>query len=371
MKNTILFISPGPTWRPRSDYYLNEYQELSKSFKGYIFTTSSKSETFRIDDFTFISAKFVNSKIKFLKFYFFCIWNAIKLVTRGERIHLVVTYDPLSTGIIGLMLSWLLWTKFATEVPGVYTSPGEWVDDAETLETKLKKKIYPFIIRFVLKHANGIRLRFRDQIDPINISVKGKIVRVLHGFVALENFRNLKEDKEILLVGFPFKRKGVDILIEAFKKVAHKYPDWKLKIIGWYPDGKDLNIAMGGHPQIYHHPPVSHDEIPKHIGSCAILALPSRSEALARVLLEGMAAGKPRVGTRVDGTPSIINDGVDGLLVEPENVNDLAEKLDRLMCDPDLRRRLGKAGEIRAREEFSSAQYFMKLAYFYNEVLDQ
>ena len=370
-RKNILYITPGPTWRPHSIVYQSQFNGLSKSFKGYIFTTSSGTETFRMDNFTFISMKFEFSKTKVLKFYFFCFWNAVKFLVRKERIHLVVTYDPLTTGIIGFFLSCVLWTNFATEVPGVYTSAGLRNDEGHPLKTKLRKKIYPLIMRFILSRAKGIRLRFREQIDPINISVKGKVVCVLHGFVDLENFRNLKEEKEILLVGFPFKVKGVDILIEAFKKVAHKHPDWKLKIMGWYPDSKELNAAIGGHPQIYHHPPVPHDEIPKHIGSCGILALPSRSDALARVLLEGMAAGKPRVGSRVDGTPSIINDGVDGFLVEPENVDDLAEKLDMLMSDPDLRSKLGKMGEVRAKTEFSNEQYFMKLANFYTEVIDK
>lgn len=368
MVRNIIYISPGPTYDAHSSGYQSQYEELSKWFKGHIFTLSSKSETFAIGNFIFTSAKFDNSKIIRLKFGFFCIWNAVKLVAKREKVHLVISYDPLSSGIIGYLVSCVLWTNFATDVPGVYTSPAEWVDDATTLETKIKKYIYPLLMRFVLSRAKGIRVRFRGQIDPFKKTVNGKIILILHGFVQLGNFTNVKEDKEVLLVGFPFKRKGVDILIEAFKKLAPKYPDWKLKIMGWFPDPRELNMAMGGHPQIYHHPPVKPHEMPIHIGSCAIFALPSRSEALARVLLEAMSAGKPRVASRVDGIPTVINDGVDGLLVEPENVEDLAEKLDMLMSDADLRCRFGRAGEIRAREEFSSAQYVMKLANYYNEV---
>ena len=53
----------------------------------------------------------------------------------------------------------------------------------------------------------------------------------------------------MFFAGFPFKLKGVDILIEAFKKVALKYPDWRLKILGWYLDITKLSEAIAGHPR--------------------------------------------------------------------------------------------------------------------------
>ena len=70
------------------------------------------------------------------------------------------------------------------------------------------------------------------------------------------------------------------------------------------------------------------------------------------MLVEAMAAGKPRIGSNVDGIPTVINDGIDGLLVAPENVDDLANKLDMLMGNSDMRHELGKNGEIRAKKNF-------------------
>ncbi len=109
--------------------------------------------------------------------------------------------------------------------------------------------------------------------------------------------------------------------------------------------------------------------MPEHIGWCAILVLPSRSEAMGRVLVEAMAAEKPRIGSRIDGIPTVINDGVDGYLVEPGNVADLAEKLDRLMRDPGLRRAMGLAGKARIPTEFAEDVYMDSLANLYDEVL--
>lgn len=365
-----MFISPGPTYRPHSELYESQFKELSKNFRGYIFTTSSISETFPIGDFTYRSMKYYSSKFRVLFFLFFCIWNAFGFLSKREKIDLVISYDPFLTGTIGCIISFILRAKFVPEVNGVYTSDAEWLDLPDTIGIRLKRIGYDWIMRFVLKHSDGIKLLFREQVDPFKNIIKGKTIRDYPCFVPIDNFKNICENKEVLFVGFPFKRKGVDLLIEAFKAIAPKHPDWKLKILGWYPDPDELTRAIDGHSQIYHQKPVPHQEMPQHIGSCAILVLPSRSEAMGRVLVEAMAAGKPRIGANVDGIPTVIQHGVDGLLFERENIDDLAEKLDMLMSNPDLRHKLGSAGEMRARKEFTKEEYVRNLTDFCNKVLN-
>ena len=296
--------------------------------------------------------------------------NAIKIRKSRSQIYLVTTYGPLKTGLIGLVVARITGAKFAPEVNGVYTSKAQWLDMPNSISNKIKKIVYPIIMRFVLKRADGVKLLFKDQIRPFNKLCSGKIVRSFHCFVPTSQFHELPENKEVLFAGFPFKRKGVDILIEAFKKIAPKYPDWKLKILGWFPDPTELNKAIGGHPQIYHHPPVHYLEMPEHIGTCAILVLPSRSEAMGRVLVEAMAAGKLRIGAAVDGIPTVINDGIDGLLFKPEDVDDLASKLDMLMGNKELRKKLGEAGAKRVKQEFTEEAFINNVINFYKEVIE-
>lgn len=370
-KKTLLYINPGPTFLSRSQAYQDQFIELSKSFKGYIFTTSRKTETFPIGDFKYFSMKSRYTKGDRLRFVSFCVWNAIKILIQKEKIDLVTTYDAFYTGLIGLISSRITKAKFAPEVRGVFTSPAEWVDNPGSFEIKLKKSLYPLIMKSVLKRADGIRLLFKGQIEPFEKVIQDKVIKQFPSFVSIENFRNIREEKEILFVGFPFKRKGLDILIKAFKKIAPNFPEWRLKIIGWFPNPKELFEAIGNHPQIMYQKPVPHDEIAEHIGSCAIFVLPSRSEAMGRVLVEAMAAGKPRIGSNVEGIPSVINDGIDGLLFETENADDLAEKMAMLMSNEVLRRELGKAGELRAKKEFTKSIYLQNLTNFYNEVLEK
>lgn len=368
-KKNILFIFPGPTYRPQSPAYQRLYKMLSGSFNGYIFTTSNMAEKIQIDNFTYMSMKSDQSKTSSLKYAFFCIRNAIMLLRKKTKIDLVITYDPLKTGLIGLFVSRLLKARFAPEVNGVYTSQVVYTDDKGKLLNSIKGFIYPMIMHFVFKRADGIKLLFDNQINQFKRVLHGKIIKCFPNYVAVGDFKNIKEDKEVLFVGFPFRLKGVDILINAFKKIIIKYPEWKLKILGWYPDPEELNKAISGHPQIYSHKPVHSYEMPAHIGSCAIFVLPSRSEAMGRVLVEAMSAGKPRIGSNVDGIPTVINDGVDGLLVEPENIDDLAKKLDMLMGNPEMRQKLGNNGEIRARIEFTEERYVDNLIALYNEII--
>jgi len=367
---TILYISPGPTYNVHSNLFQSEYKQLSQYYQGYIFTTSSKREKIAIDRFEYLSMRSDNSKIDVIKFSIFCIWQAFRILLQGSKIHLVVTYDPLKTGLIGLVVARIHNAKFAPQVNGVYTSPAEWLDEADNVNNKLKRRVYPMIMRFVMKRSDGIRLLFKEQINKFTDSLHGKVIRDFHCFVPTDGFINIREDKEILFAGFPFKRKGVDILIEAFKQIAPKYPGWKLKILGWYPNPEELYNAINNHPQIYHHLPVKYDQMIEQIGSCAILVLPSRSEAMGRVLVEAMAAEKPRIGSRVDGIPTVINDGVDGFLVEPESVEDLAQKLDLLMGNDQLRREMGLAGKERVPREFTQEAYFENVINFYDEVLN-
>jgi glycosyltransferase involved in cell wall biosynthesis len=344
---SILYISPGPTFNPHAAAYQSEWEALSQRFSGHIFTTSSRQETIEIGGFCYRAMKSKYRAVDSLRFLVFCLRHALTLRMVGERIALVATYDPLKTGLIGLLVARIHGARFAPQVNGVYTSDAEWLDLSDSLLNRCKRRIYPMVMRFVLKRADGIKLLFKEQLAPFESILDGKIVRAFHCYVATDAFSNLGEKKEVLFAGFPFKRKGVDILIAAFKKLAPKYPDWTLKVLGWYPDPRELYNAIGGHPQIHHHPPVRFDQMPEHIGSCAIVVLPSRSEAMGRVLVEAMAAEKPRIGSD----------------------DDLSQRLDTLIGSPELRREMGLAGKARVQREFTRDVYEQNLAGFYDEVL--
>ncbi|HEX9655858.1 MAG TPA: glycosyltransferase family 4 protein, partial [Bacteroidota bacterium] len=101
-----------------------------------------------------------------------------------------------------------------------------------------------------------------------------------------------------------------------------------------------------------------------------IFVLPSLWEGLPVALVEAMAVGKPVVATAVSGTPEVVTDGETGFLVEPKNVDQLAERITRLIEDPSLRDRMGRAARIRVKEKFSAATMIRATEQLYQELLE-
>ncbi|HLF22996.1 MAG TPA: glycosyltransferase family 4 protein, partial [Burkholderiales bacterium] len=80
-----------------------------------------------------------------------------------------------------------------------------------------------------------------------------------------------------------------------------------------------------------------------------VLVLPSEYETFGIVLLEAMAAGVPIVASRAGGIPEVVDDGGEGILVEPNDSRALASALHRLLEDKSLRMEMGLAGRLKAR----------------------
>jgi len=140
--------------------------------------------------------------------------------------------------------------------------------------------------------------------------------------------------------------KGIDMLLEAWAQVAPHYPEWRLHVYGSGPDeaalrqqAQDLGlddtaIFRGLTTDIDH-----------ALSSASVYALPSREEGFPIAVMEAMAYGLPTVAFDcAPGIRELIDDEVNGLLVNPGNVVGFATALERLMKDRDLRIRLGRHG---------------------------
>jgi glycosyltransferase involved in cell wall biosynthesis len=95
------------------------------------------------------------------------------------------------------------------------------------------------------------------------------------------------------------------------------------------------------------------DDVAPFYAAFDALILPSANEGTPVSAIEALAAGRPVVATRVGGVSDVIRDGVDGFLVEPGDVDALADRLGRLAVDGELARRMGEAGRARVLERYS------------------
>jgi glycosyltransferase involved in cell wall biosynthesis len=148
--------------------------------------------------------------------------------------------------------------------------------------------------------------------------------------------------------------KGLDILIQALEHVLPDYPDLGLVIVGEGEErgylehlikveGLTDHVVLAGHVQ----------SAPAHLSAFDLFVLPSRSESLGYVLLEAGMAGLPAVGSRVGGIPEILEEGVTGLLVPPNNAHALTNAIKRVLKDTELRTTLGQALHQKVLKDFS------------------
>ncbi|MEO6665935.1 MAG: glycosyltransferase family 4 protein, partial [Nitrospiria bacterium] len=144
-------------------------------------------------------------------------------------------------------------------------------------------------------------------------------------------------------VGSLIRRKGGDLLIRAVGALAERHAELRLLFVG---DGEErerlraLAYELGLQRHVIFVGEIKDPE-PYYSQVFDINVLASRAEGLGLSLLEGASCALPNIASRCGGIPEAVEDGVTGLLFEPERVDDLVAKLERLVTDPQLRREMG------------------------------
>ncbi|RBY83283.1 glycosyltransferase family 4 protein [Blastococcus sp. TF02A-26] len=149
-------------------------------------------------------------------------------------------------------------------------------------------------------------------------------------------------------VGRLAPQKRPDVLVQAFGLMQERS---ELVVVGDGPDRELVERAAAESPareRITLRGFVAHDAVPGVLASLDVLVLPSAYEEMGSVLTEAMAAGLPVVASDVGGIPTVVDDGVTGLLVPPLDPPALAAALDRVVGDADLRTRLAAGARERA-----------------------
>jgi glycosyltransferase involved in cell wall biosynthesis len=171
-------------------------------------------------------------------------------------------------------------------------------------------------------------------------------VRVIHNPVTFYPDRAAKLDtKLILAVGRMDWLKGYDLMLEVFERFCRKNHDWTLKVIGdgeLKTDIEKFAREKGIANRITIEPATNNIE--KEYMAASLYLMTSRSEGLPMVLLEAQACGLPVVAFDCETGPAeIVNHGIDGYLVKPNDFEKMSEHLLELAADPDKRKAFGTA----------------------------
>ncbi len=370
-KKHVLFLDTGYKY-DMAVTYGPKLRQLSERFGGTVITFGELG-FHRFGEFSVHSFSVLRSKLQiFLRAFN----HARRLIRRGQRLNapvdVLVSYDAINTGLLGVLISWTCGVPLVVEINGDYSNLSNYADVPNVWKRRFKRWLYMKIASFVMRHAAGVKLLYSTQLKafPAELSAR-RGVRSFPNFLDLTAFTDLGEEKKIVIVGFPFMVKGIDIAIAAFRKVADEFPDWRLEVLGWY-SGRDkelLEKTIGGHPQISHGGQLLKRDMPTYIGRSGIVLCASRTEGFPRVIKEAMFAGKACIVSRVGGLPEAIEHGVNGLLFQSENVDDLATQLRVALADAPLRRSLGEAARSYAQGHYTNAAYLRFFDDFITDVL--
>jgi len=236
-----------------------------------------------------------------------------------------------------------------------------------------------------IQNLSGVVLANATPIRDALIAEDGfppEKLRVIHNGVDIEKFRRGREGRDHLFAGVGEGKlivlvgnmhtdvKGHPWLIAAAPPVIREFPSTRFVLVG---DGEqrpgfEQQVAKLGLEKNFLFLGRRAD-VAEILACCDIAVLPSRAEGLPNAVLEYMAAGLPAIVSRVGGNAELVEDGVTGLLVPPEDSEALAAGLLKVLRDPGLARQLAQNGHEFTIKNFSFERLVREVDALYTELL--
>jgi len=218
--------------------------------------------------------------------------------------------------------------------------------DEHSLKVKLKRRVLYKNLAYLQVLTREDEKRFKRFVKNVKV-----IPNLMQKF---SNESSSLENKIVMGLGRLTEQKGFSYLVDAFEIVIDKHPDWKLKIVGEGEQrgllekkirerGLGRNILLQGY--------LAPNLVSKEFLSSSIFVLSSLYEGFGLVLLEAFKFGLPIVSYNCKSGPSeIIDEGKNGYLVKPKSIQGLADKINVLIENEELRKKFGANGLNRVKD---------------------
>ena len=305
--------------------------------------------------------------------YWFYLRKGMQL-HRERKYDCIIAYSHMTTGLLAGILKFLQGSKLIVEVVIEPESVYLTMRPKPTILERIMHFYSDVCLHLSILISDRLHLLYPGQVDRY-VGFRRALTSVFPDFVPVSMIdRDPPPDNAepyVLLVGAPWYRKGVDRLIEAFRRLSTDFPKVKLKILGHFPDRDTLDALTDGSPQIEILRARPNPEVLPIVRAATIMALPSRCEGVPRVLIEGMAAGVPLVASDAGGISYIIANGENGYVVANGDAHVLEERLRELLSDPEKCRRMGNNGYDRAHSELSEQTYIEKFSKMVEVAVDE
>ena len=220
--------------------------------------------------------------------------------------------------------------------------------------------------------ALGVAPRERFAVIRLGIELDERIDLAQNGRAESRRYLGIQDDRfAVGWIGRMTAVKRTDDILVAFKRLRDDGVDACLCLVGDGPDRPHLE-------QRAHELGVIRDtlflgyqeDVSPFYAAFDALILPSGNEGTPVSAIEARAAGRPVVATRVGGVPDVVRDGEDGFLVDAGATDDLAERLERLARDPELRKRMGEAGRSRVLPRYAVDRLVADVDRLYRTLLE-
>lgn len=179
-----------------------------------------------------------------------------------------------------------------------------------------------------------------------------------------------KTSPYFLYFGRLSQEKGTDVLIRSFLKILRKHPDWQLKIAGQGPERKNLEyLAKSTGSKIEFLGQKTKNQLKELITQSYLTIAPSLwPENLPYSILESFLEKKPVIATQVGGLSQLIKNQETGLLVKPNNENDLKEKIEWAIEHPLEITQMGEKAKKKITTEYNEEKYYQQLIKIYERI---
>ncbi len=177
-------------------------------------------------------------------------------------------------------------------------------------------------------------------------------IEAIHNGVDTEKFYSSKQfENRILYVGYLIERKGSDIVVDSFADIAEKFPDTELVLVGEGRIEEELKEKVresGLEDKVEFKKDVSDEEL-RDLYSSSIFVMPSKYEGQGIVYVEAMSCGAPVIGCDNSAIPEMIEDSVNGYLIDRDSES-LSQALTSILEDDKLRKSMSEASREKAKD---------------------
>ena len=275
---------------------------------------------------------------------------------RDEEFDVLHVHEPLAPGVTETAL-------FLHPAPIVATFHAAGLSNGYRYLTAPLRKLADNIDRRVVVSKDALALIQGHMGGDYDVLFNGVELQRFHDATP----RDLP-GRTVFFCGRHEERKGLDALLAAFEKLPD---DVRLLMGGEGPDTKRLKQQAGDNPRIEWLGRISDEDKIAYLKGASVFCAPSlRGESFGVVLIEAMAAGTPVVASDLDGYKNVATHDVNAVLVEPGDVDALAEGLNRVLDEPVLADRLRTSGRRRA-DDFSMRSLAMEYLGIYAELIER